>query len=93
MGYVHRGCGANKAAERGARLVYPVGGAAPRPHSVGFETAFARIIEAGIIDPTKMRVALENAVSLASVLLLTEAMLTDIPEEKSNPQPGRFSEK
>jgi chaperonin GroEL len=40
------------------------------------------LIEAGIIDPTKVvRVALENAVSVASVLLLTEATMTEIPEE------------
>ncbi|MND58119.1 60 kDa chaperonin [compost metagenome] len=38
--------------------------------------------EAGIIDPTKVvRVALENAVSVASILLLTEATMTDIPEK------------
>jgi chaperonin GroEL (HSP60 family) len=41
------------------------------------------LIEEAIIDPTKVvRVALENAVSIASVLLLTEATLTEIPEEK-----------
>ena len=39
-------------------------------------------MEAGIIDPTKVvRIALENAVSVASVLLLTEATMTEIPEE------------
>ncbi|HEY7288552.1 MAG TPA: chaperonin GroEL [Vicinamibacterales bacterium] len=39
------------------------------------------LVEAGIIDPTKVvRSALENAVSVASVLLLTEATLTEIPE-------------
>jgi chaperonin GroEL len=39
--------------------------------------------EAGIIDPTKVvRIALENAVSVASVLLLTEATMTEIPDEK-----------
>jgi chaperonin GroEL len=42
---------------------------------------YVDLIEAGIIDPTKVvRVALENAVSVASVLLLTEATLTEIPE-------------
>jgi len=36
----------------------------------------------GIIDPTKVvRVALENAVSVASTLLLTEATLTEVPEK------------
>ncbi|HEX6070257.1 MAG TPA: chaperonin GroEL [Longimicrobiaceae bacterium] len=52
----------------------------------GFDAArgeYVDLLEAGIIDPTKVvRVALENAVSVASVLLLTEATLTDIPEEK-----------
>lgn len=39
--------------------------------------------EAGIIDPTKVvRVALENAVSVSGVLLLTDATLTEVPEKK-----------
>ena len=50
---------------------------------------YVDLIEAGIIDPTKVvRVALENAVSVASVLLLTEATMTEVPEEKK----GRASE-
>ena len=41
------------------------------------------LIEAGIIDPTKVvRIAVENAVSDAGVLLLTEATMTEIPEDK-----------
>jgi len=44
---------------------------------------YVDLVEAGIIDPTKVvRVALENAVSVASVLLLTEATLTEVPEPK-----------
>jgi chaperonin GroEL len=44
---------------------------------------YVDLIEAGIIDPTKVvRIALENAVSVASVLLLTEATLTEVPEAK-----------
>ena len=43
------------------------------------------LFEAGIIDPTKVvRIALENAVSVASVLLLTEATMTEIPTEKKS---------
>jgi chaperonin GroEL len=43
--------------------------------------AYVDLVEAGIVDPTKVvRVALENAVSVASVLLLTEATMTEIPE-------------
>jgi chaperonin GroEL len=52
----------------------------------GFDAArkeYVDLIEAGIIDPTKVvRIALENAVSVASVLLLTEATMTEIPEDK-----------
>jgi chaperonin GroEL len=43
---------------------------------------YVDLIEAGIIDPTKVvRITLEYAVSVASVLLLTEATMTEIPEE------------
>ena len=42
------------------------------------------LIKAGVIDPTKVtRVALENAASIASMILTTEAAITDEPEEKS----------
>ena len=45
---------------------------------------YVDLVEAGIIDPTKVvRIALENAVSVASVLLLTEATMTEIPEPKT----------
>jgi chaperonin GroEL len=47
---------------------------------------FVDLVEAGILDPTKVvRVALENAVSVASVLLLTEAIMTELPEPKPEP--------
>jgi len=51
----------------------------------GTRNEYVDLVEAGIINPTKVvRIALENAVSIASVLLLTEATMTDIPEpEKS----------
>jgi chaperonin GroEL len=52
--------------------------------SRGFDAArkeYVVLVEAGIVDPTKVvRVALENAVSVASLLLLTEATLTEVPE-------------
>lgn len=54
----------------------------------GFDAAreeYCDLLEAGIIDPTKVvRVALENAVSVSSVLLLTEATLTEVPEKKTD---------
>ena len=44
---------------------------------------YVDLFEAGIIDPTKVvRIALENAVSVASVLLLTEATMTEIPRSR-----------
>lgn len=59
--------------------------------SIGFDASVNRYVdmyEAGIIDPTKVvRIALENAVSVASVLLLTEAVMTEIPEKDSPAQP------
>ncbi len=52
----------------------------------GFDAARKRyvdLVEAGIIDPTKVvRTALENAVSVASVLLLSEATMTEVEEDK-----------
>jgi chaperonin GroEL len=54
--------------------------------NLGFDAArkeYVDLVQAGIIDPTKVvRVALENAVSVASVLLLTEATMTEIPETR-----------
>ena len=54
----------------------------------GFDAATGRyvdLVEAGIIDPTKVvRLALENAVSVAGVLLLTEATMTEVPDAKSD---------
>jgi chaperonin GroEL len=45
---------------------------------------YVDMVRAGIIDPTKVeRVALQHAASIASLLLTTEALITDIPEEKA----------
>ncbi|MEK7837333.1 MAG: TCP-1/cpn60 chaperonin family protein, partial [candidate division NC10 bacterium] len=50
---------------------------------------FVDMIQAGIIDPTKVeRVALQNAASVAGLLLTTEALVTDLPEEKSAGAPA-----
>ena len=60
--------------------------------NIGFDAArgeYVDLIAAGIIDPTKVvRIALENAVSVASVLLLTEATLTEVPEPKADGAPA-----
>ena len=59
----------------------------------GFNAAtgnYEDLAEAGIIDPTKVvRVALQNAVSIAGLFLTTEAAVTEIPEQpKGPPVPG-----
>jgi chaperonin GroEL len=47
---------------------------------------FVDMFEAGIIDPTKVsRTALQNAASVASLLLTTEALITEVPEKKKAP--------
>jgi chaperonin GroEL len=55
--------------------------------SHGYDAArgvYCDLVEAGIVDPTKVvRVALENAVSVAGTLLLTEATLTEVKDEKA----------
>ncbi len=49
---------------------------------------YVDMMQAGIIDPTKVeRIALENAASIASLLLTTEALVTDIPEEEKRTPP------
>ena len=59
---------------------------------IGFDAAgkrFVDLLEAGIVDPVKVvRTALENAVSVASVLLLTEATLTERPEKPAEHTPA-----
>ncbi len=56
----------------------------------GFDAArrqYVDLVEQGIVDPTKVvRIALENAVSAASLLLLTEATMTEVPEKKAAPE-------
>jgi chaperonin GroEL len=50
------------------------------------DNKFENFFEAGIIDPTKVsRLALENAASIAGLLLTTEAVVSEIPEEKEAP--------
>ena len=50
---------------------------------------FENLVAAGVIDPTKVvRTALQNASSIASLLLTTEALVCDIPEEKKEAAGG-----
>jgi chaperonin GroEL len=59
---------------------------------VGYNAAtneYVNMIEAGIVDPTKVaRSSLQNAASVAALILTTEVCITDIPEKKEMPGPG-----
>jgi chaperonin GroEL len=47
------------------------------------------MMHAGIIDPTKVeRIALQNAASIASLLLTTEAIIADMPDDEKNAMPS-----
>jgi chaperonin GroEL len=59
--------------------------------ALGFDAEsneYVDMMHAGIIDPTKVeRIALQNAASIASLLLTTEVLITDIPEKDKPPMP------
>ena len=61
-------------------------------HRVGFNVmngAYGDMIEAGIPDPAKVtRGAIENSASIAAMILTTEALITDVPEETPPPMPA-----
>ena len=58
----------------------------------GFNAAtgkYEKLFESGIVDPTKVtRSALQNAISIASMILITEAVVADIPEKKEKMSGG-----
>ncbi len=61
-------------------------------HRVGFNVMngeYGDMIDAGIPDPAKVtRGAIENSASIAAMILTTEALITDVPEEAPPPMPG-----
>ena len=60
--------------------------------AVGFnaeQLEYTDMVEAGIIDPTKVvRIALQNAASISSLLITTEALITDLPEKDKDKMPA-----
>ncbi len=66
--------------------------------NIGFDVLkedYVDMLKAGIIDPAKVtRSAVENAASIAAMILTTEALITDIPEKEKAPTPtsGEFGE-
>jgi len=54
-----------------------------------FTNEYEDLVKAGVLDPTKVvRTALQNAGSIASLMLTTEALVAEIPEKKEAPAPG-----
>jgi chaperonin GroEL len=83
---------ANSGAE-GAVIVSKV--IASRDQYFGYNAAtgiFEDLVKAGVIDPTKVtRTALQNAASIAALLLTTEAMVVEIPEQKTAAPTGSYN--
>ena len=80
---------ANNAGAEGALVVEEV---KKRKGNEGYDVAteqYTDLVKAGIVDPTKVtRSALQNAASIAGLLLTTEALITELPEkEKTPPMP------
>jgi len=80
---------ADNAGKEGALVVEEV---KKRKGNEGYDVAadeYTDLVKAGIVDPTKVtRTALQNAASIAGLLLTTEALVTEIPEkEKTPPMP------
>ena len=79
----------------GSVVVEKVKAAVPLTRGFDAETnEYVDMMQAGIIDPTKVeRVALQNAASIASLLLTTEVLIVDIPgAEKADPSMGHGGE-
>jgi chaperonin GroEL len=54
---------------------------------------YGDLVKAGIIDPTKVvRIALQDAASVAGLLIMTEAMVAEVPEKKAAPAPAGVGE-
>src|SRR3984893_397890 len=81
---------ANNAGQEGAVVVAKVKGMGPEEGFNALNDKFENLVRAGVIDPAKVvRSALQNAASIAGLLLTTEALVCDIPEEKKEaPMPG-----
>jgi chaperonin GroEL len=81
---------AQNAGQEGAIIVGKV--RESKDANVGFNAeteTYEDLIEEGVIDPTMVtRTALQNASSIASLLLTTEAMVTEVPEEEKEPVSG-----
>ncbi len=79
---------AGNAGLEGAVVVAKVREMKPEEGFNALTDEYENLVEAGVIDPTKVvRSALQNASSIASLLLTTEALVSEIPEEKEEKAP------
>ena len=77
---------AQNAGVEGAVIVSRVAGQTGNNGYNAATDSYGNLVEAGVIDPTKVtRTALQNAASIAGLLLTTEALVADIPEEDKSP--------
>jgi chaperonin GroEL len=78
---------ANNSGHEGAVVLEKVGQASEANFGFNAETeAYEDLVAAGVIDPTKVtRTALQNAASIAALLLTTEALVSEIKEENKTP--------
>ena len=80
---------AQNAGVEGAVVVSRVGGESGNNGYNAATDSYGDLVEAGVIDPAKVtRTALQNAASIAGLLLTTEALVADIPEEDKTPPPA-----
>ncbi|HWF83816.1 MAG TPA: TCP-1/cpn60 chaperonin family protein, partial [Vicinamibacterales bacterium] len=73
---------ATNAGQEGAVVVAKVKGMAPEEGFNALNDTYENLVRAGVIDPTKVvRTALQNAASIASLMLTTEALVSELPEK------------
>ena len=73
---------AENAGKEGSVIVDAVRRLGPGEGYDGNQDEYGNMVERGIIDPVKVtRTALENAASIAAMVLTTESLVTDIPED------------
>jgi chaperonin GroEL len=80
---------ANNAGQEGAVVVAKVKGMGPEEGFNALNDQYENLVHAGVIDPAKVvRTALQNAASIASLMLTTEALVSEIPEKASHAPAG-----
>jgi chaperonin GroEL len=77
---------ATNAGQEGAVVVAKVKGMGPEEGFNALNDTYENLVKAGVIDPTKVvRTALQNAASIASLMLTTEALVSEVPERHGQP--------